>query len=323
MAANRKSRCWQFTVNNYSSLPESVVSDCKRRLSAGKYWVIGKEIAPNTGTPHWQGFLWTHNAVVFNTVKAMLEGTGAHLTCCDNKAFEQMTYCKKDGNFEEWGTPPTSNKRKGELGGETQKAKYARIIELAEKREISTLKEEFPKEYLVMNGTIRKILCEGLNTNKELQGHLKNIWYWGESGNGKSSRARREYPGLYVKSISYDCKWWCGYQGEEVVLVEDLDKYDKKMAKDLKVWGDRYAFPCEAKGFSMKIRPERIIVTSQYRIDEIWDDEETRVALHRRYTEVFVDKATEEEARRVHQERLEAEKEKEEVVVVDEEEEEI
>jgi len=44
-------------------------------------------------------------------------------------------------------------------------------------------------------------------------------------------------------------------------------------AQHLKVWGDHYPFTAEGKGYTLdKIRPKRIIVTSNYRISDIYED---------------------------------------------------
>lgn len=68
-------------------------------------------------------------------------------------------------------------------------------------------------------------------------------------------------------------KWWCGYEGERFVIIDDFDKEHKYMGYYLKIWADRYAFPVEVKGGRKVIRPEKIVVTSNYHPNEIWESE--------------------------------------------------
>lgn len=44
---------------------------------------------------------------------------------------------------------------------------------------------------------------------QETQDTTKGIWYYGKSGSGKSSSARRDYPDAYIKTCD---KWFDGYR---------------------------------------------------------------------------------------------------------------
>lgn len=321
----QKSRNWCFTINNWQNLPELVMNGVKSRLSAAKYWVMGKEVAPETGTQHLQGFVITHNQVRFGTIQAMLEGTGAHIEECQGTAEQNEAYCKKgEQTKEEWralrqlgpnygknadwtehGIRPASQKRKGEAGGEATKAKFRKIGELAKEGKMDEIQQEFPREYLVMYRTLKTVRMDNIKKTETIQGELEHEWLHGISGAGKSSRARRENPDLYLKDVdSRADQWWDMYEGEDVVLIEDLSPFNRSMTDALKKWSDRYPFKAQVKGGYMQIRPKKIIVTSQYTIDEIWDDEKTRAAMHRRFTEIEVDPEEEEEARREERERI-------------------
>lgn len=106
------------------------------------------------------------------------------------------------------------------------------------------------------------------------------IWICGQSGSGKTSSVYTQFPDAYPKPRS---QWWDGYRDEPVVVLDDIDKFDVRLGGKLKHWADEYPFIAEAKGSSRKIRPVRLFVTSQYTIEEIWGDQETREALLRRF----------------------------------------
>jgi len=105
-------------------------------------------------------------------------------------------------------------------------------------------------------------------------------WIFGLSGAGKTRGVLDAYPDAYPKPRT---QWWDGYQGERVVLLDDVDRFDVKLGGLLKHWADCYPFIGEQKGGAKKIRPTRLFVTSQYRIEDIWEDAETRDALSRRF----------------------------------------
>lgn len=78
-------------------------------------------------------------------------------------------------------------------------------------------------------------------------------------------------------------KWWDAYSGQKAIILDDLDKSHAFLGHSLKRWADRYAITGEVKGSTVPLYYEVIIVTSQYKIEQIWEDEETRSALRRRF----------------------------------------
>lgn len=110
-------------------------------------------------------------------------------------------------------------------------------------------------------------------------------WYWGVPGSGKSYKARMENPGAYIKMSN---KWWCGYTGEDVVILEEVERDATYLKHFLKIWTDRWAFRAERKRGTMFIRPKDIIITSNYSIEQIfYDDKELQQALIRRFKVVY------------------------------------
>ena len=94
--------------------------------------------------------------------------------------------------------------------------------------------------------------------------HNKGIWYWGRSGAGKSTLARKTYPNSYKKLAN---KWWCGYNKQENVLLEDLGKDHWELGYNLKLWADQWHTGVETKGGYIAAVHHWFVVTSQYRPD--------------------------------------------------------
>jgi len=109
------------------------------------------------------------------------------------------------------------------------------------------------------------------------------VWIWGKSGVGKSHIARKMWKPLYDKPTT---KWWCGYRGQPHVLIDDIDKkHAVWIGSFLKRWADKYSFPNESKGSGSNIRPQTVICTSQYSLEQLFDGKELE-ALQRRFVQL-------------------------------------
>lgn len=95
------SKNWCFTLNNYSDddilrLNELVTTDTRVA-----YLIYGKEVAAS-GTPHLQGYLSLKSKLRLVQVKVII-GSNPHLEVARN-VNASVEYCKKDGNWKEFGT---------------------------------------------------------------------------------------------------------------------------------------------------------------------------------------------------------------------------
>lgn len=115
------------------------------------------------------------------------------------------------------------------------------------------------------------------------------IWIYGATGIGKSRYVRDNHPGaVFFKSQN---KWWCGYNSEKIVLIDDFDMGGQCLGHYLKIWGDCYSFNAEIKGSNVKPVFDMFYITSQYLPREIWCpgddqtkwDEQMREAIERRF----------------------------------------
>lgn len=243
-----------FTQNNYT---DTLLAD---ELSC-KYIIYGKEVG-ESGTPHLQGFVsFQNNRTLSAAIKSL---PGCHVEIARNVP-AAIEYCKKDGDFTERGVAPMTFSDAAKKG-------VAERWELAKQGRF----EELPPENIRAYEHIHK----RFKPEPPPLSELSHEWWYGDTGTGKTRKAREENPTAYIKDPQE--RWWDGYEGQDVVIIDDFDKYQVKQGGDMKRWLDHYSFQAPFKGSYQLIRPKKIIVTSNYHPNEIWEDSQTLDPILRR-----------------------------------------
>ena len=265
-----RARNWAFTINNYRDFPK----DLPRGPPPVVYLCFGKEVSQN-GTPHLQGYVSFKNAVYRPSRFFEQYGEG-HFEMARGTADENAEYCAKDGDFTEFGKRPESRAdqgrhgwqggRHGRQGGDLEIERWEDAWRCAKEGKV----EEIPADIRLRHySTITKVAAKYQKAPAKLA-RLDNTWIVGPPGTGKSTFVHNKYPGAFKKAFS---KWWCGYrdddEGHQTVLLDDIHpKWSEK--EHLKNWADLFPFVAETKGGSMLIRPARIVVTSNYTIQQVY-----------------------------------------------------
>ena len=260
-----RARAWCFTLNNFSDEEYDSIHGC-----VSTYIVVGKEVG-ETGTPHLQGYVYFEHKKSLSQVKKL--SPRCHWEIAKGDSDANFEYCSKEGNYVVHGVKPVSQKRKGEM----EVDRYDTAWKNAKLGNLDLIPSDIMVRYY---RTIKEIKKDYMQREPDSD-RLTGLWICGLAGCGKSRRARDEYPDAYLKMCN---KWWDGYQGEENVIIDDFGREHKVLGHHLKIWSDRYAFLAETKGGAIQIRPKNIVVTSQYTIDQIFDDPETCAAIQRRMT---------------------------------------
>lgn len=264
-----RSRNFCFTTNNYDGTSFEDTVECA-------YIIYGKEVA-ETGTPHLQGFISFRNAKSLSAVIKLMKPRHVEAAVTITAAIE---YCMKEGDYTERGTKPKTSKEKGEA----EKRRWETAFHAAaEGRD-----EDIPYDIRFKHDlSIKRIRGDHLRKQELPDTETQHLWYYGASGTGKSRRARTDHPDAYLKMCN---KWWDGYQQEPTVIIEDFDQRHEKVVHHLKLWADRYPFPAEIKGGMIKIRPNLVIVTSNYHPNEIWHNDSDLRPILRRFKVVHFNK---------------------------------
>ena len=273
---------WCFTLNNPLDFDAGVfdASAAVEWIPPYKYLVVGREVG-ESGTPHLQGYVAFQDQLRFNSIKSFSPQCAAAHWEQKSKfsTYAQAAeYCKKGGDFTEWGTLPTS-------GSAATAQRWTDALTNAREGKF----EDIPAQIQIQcYRTLKSIRNDALLEGSQLDGELMNFWYHGPPGTGKSLYARLKYPLHFLKALNH---WWDGYTGEEVVLLDEWELTSGKfLGHHLKLWTDRYPFRPEVKGgFLPTQRPKTIIITSNYSIDDCFGqgvDAELNRAIHRRFRSV-------------------------------------
>lgn len=208
-----KSRCYVFTCNNPS--PTDVVTwrSLVERNDKVRFVGFGFETG-DSGTTHMQGVLcWTTGQTMVACKKI---DARAHFEKMRGTFDEAVTYCKKDGVYEEYGTqPPGQGKRTD-------------IDDLwADMREDMPMAEVADKHFGQFLRYSRGLAdYRRLKSKPRLRGAPMILWLWGPTGTKKTLTMRalvsEHMDNTYFLNGSVSGTWWYGYNTQRIVVMDDL-----------------------------------------------------------------------------------------------------
>jgi len=264
---NERSRGWCWTINNPTGWDST---DLESLIEKAQYVCYGKETGEE-GTPHFQGFCYFKERKSFKQLKEILPR--AHIERQRGPTKNAVEYCQKDGDFHEWGTRPTGPGGQGD--------KWKQILKLSREGEFEQIEEEYPSIYFRYHSKLQGFFKPKHPT---ILDSLENEWWVGATGTGKSRKLWIDYPEHYQKSLN---KWWDGYDGQAIVAIEEWSPKNEVTSSLLKIWADRYPFSAEIKGGTLqKIRPKKVIVLSNYTIQECFVNNQDLDPILRRFKQI-------------------------------------
>lgn len=268
-----RGRSWVFTINNFES------DDLRRVAGVDCEYIIYGIERGSSGTPHLQGFIHFANGKSRSAVARLLPR--AFLEKRRGTIEQAIAYCKKDGLFTERGTVPIDTDSQRSASIAKAQEKYRDIINHAKCGDFAWIETNHPHMWITR---CNQLLSMRVRDPVILDGELQHEWWIGPTGSGKSRLAWEIYPNHYQKQLN---KWWDGYTNEDIVVIEEWSPKNEVSGSQLKIWADRYPFPGQIKGGTLqKIRPNKIIVLSNYTISQCFEHHQDRDPLFRRFHEL-------------------------------------
>lgn len=241
------------------------------------YLIIGNEVCPTTGRKHKQGYVCFKDRKRLSAVKK-LEPT-AHWEPRRGSVLQAINYCKKEGDYSEYGEVPCQER--------SNKNSFKYCLEKSKAGDFESIEES---DYLGTYIRYKKTFDNYYIPDIDPLQHPRGVWIFGRPGCGKDTAVIKKYK-PYIKGHN---KWWDGYTDQPVILYSDFDANDAKWCGNyLKIWTDRYPFKGEIKGGVKTIHPIKFIITSNYTIDRLFNDDiNMLLAIKRRCDIIDCDKKT-------------------------------
>lgn len=267
-----RSRDWCFTLNNWTQEEyENIL-----KISS-VYLIVGKEVGAEEETPHLQGYIYFANAVSFDSIRKKIPRS--HIEKANGRPEQASDYCKKEGDWFEQGTLPQAQGKRTDLEIIREVLKEGKGMKEVVNVATSYQSVKMAEQILKYNEPTRK---------------WKPVvkWFHGSTGTGKSMKAYEE-----LGEDCYTClstgRWFDGYDAHENVLIDDMRKDFLKFHELLRLL-DRYAMRIETKGGTRQFLAKKIIITSAYAPEDLYDGREDIQQLIRRIDviEEFIPKVT-------------------------------
>jgi hypothetical protein len=250
-----RGRRWVFTLNNYTADDENRLNSLHDGIA--KYLVYGRETAA-TGTPHLQGFIIFNDSRRFNNVRETL-GSRCHIEQSRGSNIDASEYCKKDGDFVEYGQLPSAGGTRTDL---------SEAIEfLQECRDMDSFKQQYAREYIKYPRGFNTLLTY---PERDPDTPPTVWWIFGRSGIGKTRYVYARERGVPIWTSIGDLNWFEGYHQQPVTLLDDFRGSNCKFSYLLRLL-DRYPFTVEFKGGSIPFNSSRIYVTSCHPPSTVYD----------------------------------------------------
>lgn len=242
-----------FTLNNpFPSTLEEI-----KKLTYVRYGCVGKEVGAS-GTPHLQGALTFKDKVSFNKLRTDLYH--AHIEAMKGSVKQAADYCKKDGNFEEWGEIPVPGKRNDLLTAVQHLKAGNSLSSLADDDNNAICLVKYSKGLSILQDTL---------LNSEPLRQKKVVWISGPTGVGKTRAAVEfaEKHNLDYWISNENLKWFDKYHGQKIAIIDDFRWKDCTFKMLLRLL-DRYELQVPVKGGFVRWNPQIIFVTTPKTVNE-------------------------------------------------------
>lgn len=240
-----------------------------------RYLIVGTEICPTTGRKHFQCYIELHKPQRAAYIKKIFNDKTIHIEKRLGTRDQAREYCKKDGDFVEFGEWISGQGHRSDLKKITDKI-------VNDGLKITDLMIEEPEIYCRYRNGLRDIAAEAAKRASQEFRQVEVIVISGPTGCGKTRVAMEE---ATYKIEGSQLNWFDGYDSDECILIDEYDN-DVQITKLLNLL-DGYALRLPVKGSHTYANWKKVYITTNLKRQELHKQAKSahRDALFRRITE--------------------------------------
>jgi hypothetical protein len=174
---SQQAKNWCWTLNNWTEDEQAALQALGQELPEEIVYIVwGREGTQENQTPHLQGYVSLNTKKGLNYVKGLISDR-SHQEVTKGTPKQAAEYCKKEGDWEEYGTLPVGKGKRTDLSQIAKKIK--------EGASLRSLAEDHPEAILRYGSGVLRLKQ---HYRVERKG-APEIWVlWGKTGTGKSRR---------------------------------------------------------------------------------------------------------------------------------------
>lgn len=276
-----KAKTWEFVVFNYTEETKVWIKswDYTRLIAA-------EEVCPETGNMHIQGKVTWPLARRKASIKKQIQGSlpeeeaeaeWVKWTWIESLVDKEWNYANKQDSI------VFVNENRGKQGRRSDIDEMVDYLKNTKERRLYEIKDNHPKAYFKYSKHVKEFIAADVRPREDPP---KVFWLWGPTGTGKTDYIYRNHEKTEIWRSSEDLKWFDGYYGHKVALLDEFRKTKCTFDWLLQLL-DKYPLKVAIKGSFVDWRPETIYITSDRPPTEMWPEEGTRIdQLIRRITEI-------------------------------------